>query len=206
MKILVQQLSILSSPSRSSWHWSQRIAAHRKPPFHHQPSFLPVQATGSNDKRRPRQHERQPPFHPLLSSLVIGDDLQRVTPPAVNSGYDSPPATKPAARRRKAEQLDGLVISAIPLRSAKSPADSSGFQPPPRRSSKRTEDSGKRVAEASKLLLEVTQNAPKGTYSTTAEELHTLSQSTTEHDDAFWKNPDNIRALERAEQATLGIP
>nr|GMD78699.1 uncharacterized protein LOC109160869 [Ipomoea batatas] len=43
----------------------------------------------------------------------------------------------------------------------------------------------RRVAEASKLLLGVTQNAPKGTYSTTAEELHTLGQSTTKHDDAF---------------------
>nr|GLL44693.1 hypothetical protein Itr_chr13CG13400 [Ipomoea trifida] len=64
----------------------------------------------------------------------------------------------------------------------------------------------RRVAEASKLLLGVTQNAPKGTYSTIDEELHMLSQSTIEHDDAFWKNPDNIRALERAEQAALGIP
>nr|GLL35784.1 hypothetical protein Itr_chr09CG14910 [Ipomoea trifida] len=55
---------------------------------------LEGEATGSNGKRRPRQHERQPPFHPLLSSLMIGDDLRCATPPAVNSGYVSSPAAK----------------------------------------------------------------------------------------------------------------
>nr|GMD97836.1 uncharacterized protein LOC109150699 isoform X5 [Ipomoea batatas] len=61
----------------------------------------------------------------------------------------------------------------------------------------------KRVNEASKLLLEVLQHEPKGTYSTIDQEPHTPHQTSIDREDAFWQNPDNIKALERAELATI---
>nr|GLL19511.1 uncharacterized protein LOC109157732 isoform X2 [Ipomoea trifida] len=61
----------------------------------------------------------------------------------------------------------------------------------------------KRVNEASKLLLEVLQHEPKGTYSTIDQEPHTPHQTSIDREDALWQNPDNIKALERAELAAI---
>nr|GMD98134.1 uncharacterized protein LOC109160869 [Ipomoea batatas] len=60
-----------------------------------------------------------------------------------------------------------------------------------------------RVAEASQLLLGVLQHEPKATYATIADDPHMPGQTSMEHEEAFWQDPENIRALERAEMAAI---
>nr|GMD64186.1 uncharacterized protein LOC109150699 isoform X4 [Ipomoea batatas] len=60
-----------------------------------------------------------------------------------------------------------------------------------------------RVAQATKLLLRLTEDQPKGVYDRVANDPQTSDPSTAQHDEAFWHDPDNIRALEEAEMAAL---
>nr|GMD99025.1 uncharacterized protein LOC109168291 [Ipomoea batatas] len=60
-----------------------------------------------------------------------------------------------------------------------------------------------RVAEASQLLLGVLQHEPKATYATIADDPHTPGQTSMDHEEAFWQDPENIRALERAKMAAI---